>query len=175
MSLPNFDETAEALGTIKAPFDPSETHGLICAFICADIEHDGARIWVEAIENLEPNETVQHLFNTSQKQFRANNLTLQLLLPDDDAEVSLRTKALAHWCRGFLAGLGLASIKLDEHSQDLTELLEDLAAISQAKHEKLKDTEKNEEDFTEILEYTRMAALFTFTELRRQAEHEKLN
>ena len=173
--LPDFDEAAEALADIKAPFDPSETHGLICAFICADPELDGEKTWLQAIEGVEPNDIATRIFHGSQKQFRANNLTLQLLLPDEEAELELRTKALAHWCRGFLAGVGLAEIKIEQYSQDFQELIQDFTAISQAQHESLKDNEQNEEDFTEISEYVRMAALFIFTEVRTRIERNKLN
>jgi uncharacterized protein YgfB (UPF0149 family) len=70
-----------------------------------------------------------------------------------------RFSELTCWCSGFLHGLGLAQHAEGLLAQpDIREMLEDLAAIARSLAP-VPDSEDNESDFMEILEYIRVVVL----------------
>jgi uncharacterized protein YgfB (UPF0149 family) len=88
-----------------------------------------------------------------------SDFDLTLLLPDDDAPMDERFSELTCWCSGFLHGVGLAQHAEGLLAQpDIREMLEDLAAIARSLAP-VPDSEDNESDFMEILEYIRVVVL----------------
>jgi uncharacterized protein YgfB (UPF0149 family) len=88
------------------------------------------------------------------------DFSFQLLLPDGDEFLSVRTFALSHWCGAFVAGF--AGVRRTLNSED-EEVLMDLTAISYMDTEKdynnPSEAQENERDFMELCEYTRLAAM----------------
>ena len=79
------------------------------------------------------------------------------MLPADDRPLAERMEALAQWCASLLAGYARqASGALP--SAETGEILRDLTAIASAETE-LDDSETNEADYTQLLEFARVAAL----------------
>jgi|TARA_B110000908_G_C10204907_1_gene427223 uncharacterized protein YgfB (UPF0149 family) len=96
-----------------------------------------------------------------------SDFDLTLLLPDDSAPMDERFSELTCWCSGFLHGLGLAQHAADILAQDdIREMLEDLAAIARSLAP-VPESEDNESDFMEILEYIRVVVLSIATESER--------
>ena len=97
---------------------------------------------------------------------QALDLGLHGELPDDDAEIAVRVRALADWCRGFLAAYALMVADTDGGGlgEETSEILKDMAAIANADHEG--DGEEQEEEaeshFFELVEYLRFATLNLF-------------
>jgi uncharacterized protein YgfB (UPF0149 family) len=70
-----------------------------------------------------------------------------------------RFSELTCWCSGFLHGLGLVQHAEGLLAQpDIREMLEDLATIARSLAP-VPDSEDNESDFMEILEYIRVVVL----------------
>lgn len=173
--LPTYEETS----TVLKPFsiDASEAHGMACGFISGKVSNRGLKQWQHLLFDIEEDiETLAQLFEATQKQFAANNFTLQLLIPNDEAPLSERTKGLTTWCKGFLSGLGEAQQHSKQYDdKEIQKVLSEVEQISRAKYEDLKNTPENEQDFFEIEEHVRLSALFVFTELRLLAQKEELS
>jgi len=92
------------------------------------------------------------------------------LLPDDEVNLHERTRAMADWCSGFLAGFALVSAGEDRAgkalSADSSEILRDIAAIAEAEVDDEEDEEDSEASYTELVEYLRFAVLNVVMECR---------
>ncbi len=89
------------------------------------------------------------------------------MLPDDDEHLGERTAALAHWCSGFLYGLGVSGVT--ESTQlpgEAAEVLGDLAKIASVDYELDEPGEAEEQAYEEVVEYVRVGALLVFESLR---------
>ncbi|MEJ2178828.1 MAG: UPF0149 family protein [Gammaproteobacteria bacterium] len=78
-----------------------------------------------------------------------------------------RTMALSQWCSGFLASLGSGGEDaLNVMSDDANEALTDLKQISAADVTDTDESEEDENAFTEIVEYVRVATLMIREDFR---------
>ncbi len=99
---------------------------------------------------------------------RAQDLSFQLLLPDDDEELPARVAALAQWCQGYLYGLAQGGIRQFEGLPgDCTEILEDFVELTKARSDDV--SENSERDFFELSEYVRVGVQLVFEELAELA------
>ncbi|MDE5031981.1 YecA family protein, partial [Francisella tularensis] len=74
--------------------------------------------------------------------------------------LSYRAEALTDWIRGFLSGVGLFGLDFENSKdQEIKEAISDLMKISNMDYEALGEDESSEEDFIELLEYTKVAVL----------------
>lgn len=109
------------------------------------------------------------LFQETARQLSERMSEFAPLLPDENDDAALRTEALAHWSEGYLHGL-VSSQHADELKKRLAEepvagIIKDMLAITQATVEDDGDSDANEEAYTEIVEYLRVAAQIVFEEL----------
>lgn len=90
-----------------------------------------------------------------------------LLLPDDSAALSVRTRALSEWCGGFLYGLALGGIREDADLPDtVREVMRDFYEISHAGFVTDAPDEGDETAYVEIIEYVRISVLLLREELQ---------
>jgi uncharacterized protein YgfB (UPF0149 family) len=112
---------------------------------------------VIAVEHLQ---VLKQLFEVSREQLNTDDLSFELLLPDDSDDFGVQLLGLSTWCLGFLYGLGVTaknnSKELDEQSQ---ECLSDLLEISKLDHDEI-ETPETEDQLVEIVEHVRVAVLF---------------
>jgi hypothetical protein len=134
---------------------------------------------LEAVEFLDftqaPDESVRkalsQLYHDTRAQLCSASFDLALLLPGDDTSLDERIRCLSQWCSGFLSGFGSAGIPgQSQLSDDSEDVLRDLAAIVQIDGDD--DDEGSEEDFMEVTEYVRMAALALYMEYADDSELE---
>ena len=118
--------------------------------------------------------SLDKLFEQTKKQLQDSNLEFNLLIPDDDDPISHRFKAVQDWCRGFLTGVALSGVSLENKEsalpEDTRDLLKDFANISSSgdfdfEEEEGEDAE-SEIALAEIVEYLRMGALLINEELQ---------
>ncbi|MEM7082850.1 MAG: UPF0149 family protein [Pseudomonadota bacterium] len=94
----------------------------------------------------------------------SDDLSFELLLPDDDTPLSARVAALASWCQGYLYGLAQGGLKQFEGLPgDCEEILKDLVELTKATVED--DSESSEHDFFELSEYVRVGVQLIYEEL----------
>ncbi len=170
--LPSFDLIADLMiseGVLT--LSPSELHGLITGQLSAGARFDSDTLLrvaselmnITQIEQESSKVSLVDLYQVTLYQLQDESLSLRLLLPDDDQEISQRVDALSSWCSGFLAGFGMY---LGDHrmSDTLREGLQDLSEIAQVSSAPEELNEEDEAGLMEIQEYVRMAALFMFAE-----------
>lgn len=174
--LPDFDHALRlAHGNLRA-HDLAEYHGALCGLLCRMPGSD-ATAFHRLLRSLHlapdagagVDAVLDDLHRATARQLHGDELAVVLWLPDDDVPLEARTRALSHWCSGFLAGLaGAGGGPLETLSDEAAEALTDLQEIARA--DVAGDTEEDEEEeenaFAEIVEYVRVATLMLFEDLR---------
>lgn len=193
----NHSETTLLLARLGSTLGAAECHGLICGLLgCMPSTRAKARWYAELVDSTElaPGDLGQHAgdlknldtwFEATVVDYNAADMTLQLLLPEDDETLSVRVQSLAGWCQGFCFGVGLGTgwspddaDEADESAlpgnrsatangpslpEDTQELLTDFIAISRAVAE---DDETDESALMELQEYVRVGALLIGEEMQ---------
>ena len=168
----DFDDIANQLLAEGAEQSPAYVHGGICGVFAGAgpvVPEDCLAATGQALDlglHGELAETCVRLADVTRRSLEDEEFDFQPLLPDDDAEIAVRVRALADWCRGFLAAYALMVADTDGGGlgEETSEILKDMAAIANADHEG--DGEEQEEEaeshFFELVEYLRFATLNLF-------------
>lgn len=161
----SFDDLANLLAPLGTLNSPSELHGLLCGRLAGGAELSEINWLLEAVEFLDfveaPDERVRtalsNLYYSTQQQLQ-DGLSLKLMLPDDEVSLTARASCLSQWCHGFLTGFGSVDTQgkrqLSEESEDM---LQDFANIVQIQVDDEEGEPSAEADYTEVVEYVRMA------------------
>lgn len=179
IELPDFDLIAnlfveEGVQVVS----PAELHGLFCGQLAA-----GARSMpdvllrnacelmdITALKSEAGKVGILGLYQCALGQLQSADMSFQLLLPDDETELSQRVQMLGSWCTGFLSGFGLQGAHSNSSmTKETRETLQDLSQIAQIESA-IEDTDENETDMMEVQEYVRMACLMLFTECNTPPE-----
>lgn len=158
---------------------PAEFHGYMCGIICGGnyTENEaGFRVVLgmlqdENFNSKEAKAMAAELMLNTFHQLHDINCNFNLLLPDDEQSIGLRSHALAVWCQNFLGGLGLSGIDSKKIQQkEIDEAILDIASIAKLKYEDLldQDNEEQEMELMELIEYVRVAVLLIYTETMAQ-------
>ncbi len=95
------------------------------------------------------------------------------MLPDEGEPLADRVQALADWCDAFVLAYAAAArdAQREQMSDEAGELLEDLTAIAGGLDPSTTgEDDEDEEDYTQILEFVRIAALNLYAERRPGAD-----
>lgn len=181
----NFDEMQAVVDAVSMGMSISELHGYQAGLACLGLKFEASDWWdllqldypagsstdVEA----EDQEVLYASFISTSNGLESGDFSFQLLLPDDDDSLVARVSALSDWCAGFFSGVqrGVTLVEEDvstiiQSNEIILELLKDIEAIRQADRLELAEPEDfaaTENDYAEICEYVRMAALNIFLEL----------
>ena len=96
---------------------------------------------------------------------------VELLLPSDEAPLDERIDALVDWSQAFLAGFGVVQQELTRASEELQEMIQDIASITQVSAEFDQEDEENEASFLVLYEHVRLGVMMAFEEFgKRPAE-----
>jgi hypothetical protein len=163
---------AEALDRAGSDVSASESHGLLCALLCADPETPVERWLAEVVPPGEADagraeawRALLRLWDETGGQLAGPDSDLRLLLPDDEVELRQRTEALIEWCEAFLYGLGLAGLGAEARMAPAArEVLADLAEVSRLDPDS--GGEDDEHAFVEVAEFVRVAVMLLYEELR---------
>lgn len=158
----------EILSQSLKPVDPAELHGLLCGWLCTDAGLDREQWLYEAREALADNrersqtldELFSQLFDENASQIDNLDTPVTPLLPDDDASLSERVRALGSWCQGLLYGLGLGESGWNDRlGLESQEFLKDVADIAQIGGETDEGDEADENAYAELVEYLRVGLM----------------
>lgn len=173
-NMPDYMNLQESLHSVDATMEASEAHGALCGMLCAQGSADISQ-WQQHVlgEQEAGNALLGELENEMQQMYLAsiagmNNevVEFELLLADDDEELSDRVHALAYWCQGFLYGLAAGGIKQDRKlPKDTSELMLDFIEISQAVFDE-EEVESSEDDYMQLVEFVRVGVLLINEELQ---------
>ena len=115
-------------------------------------------------------DALRELFEATAAALRQPDMEFELLLPDDDEPIEVRTAALAQWCQGFLYGLGAGAIPdASELPGEVGEMVRDFARSSRAGVDAAQDAESNESAYAELVEFVRVGVQLLFEELAQRA------
>ena len=187
-ALPDFQHVLLlSRGSLDAA-ELAECHGVLCGMICGEKGHT-VEDFLSHLSTLQlPLDTggalhdvMVEAFDSTLSQLADEELRFYLWLPDDDQPLDERTRSLAQWCTGFLAGLGLGA-PLQALSEESSEALQDLQQIAQAGFSIQGDDadqegleEENEQAFFEIVEYVRVVTLILREELRGPGQGDQIH
>ena len=178
--LPSLESLALALDQVNADCSSSELHGLISGLLVAGARLNRHALMKTLESHAEPVSTFSDEMIASLWQLQlqtledlnADELAFKPMLPDDDESLGARVVALADFCRGLLAGIGLGapanSAVLAEET--MRETLQDLAHITQVDSVDA-DDEEGEAAYLELHEFVRLAAMHLFEEMAPREEH----
>ncbi|MAZ89008.1 MAG: hypothetical protein CL693_15380 [Cellvibrionaceae bacterium] len=178
--LISYEEMNHLMVPLGALNSPSELHGMLCGKLCggarlsADEWMEESLTFLDVITNEQGvvgdpegrgQQALARLYTVALSQLEDSDYSFDLMLPNDEAELDLRTSALGEWCHGFLSGFGSAGLAADaKFSEDAADALRDLAAIVSIGDGSDEEDEDSEANLVEIVEYVRMAVLTLFVD-----------
>jgi yecA family protein len=152
---------------------PSELHGHLSGMLVINNKLSSEQ-WIDTIiedycfevkgEQINVNQVLSALFEFVSDKLKADNFTFNLLLPDDETDLSVRLEALATWCGAFLTGLAFAGLKSEQNlNSDVREFLYDLEKISKV-DTNVDETQGEEADYIELTEYVKAGVILIYEE-----------
>ena len=162
----DFDRVQTALEQLDANVDAAEAHGTLSALL---IDNASLATWLgHTLDELPDKGNVlageqlgvlEQLFEQTRGQLDDEDLSLELLLPDETDDFDLRLLGLSQWCQGFLYGFGVSGAAVEESLDDESrECLSDLLEISKLGHDE-ETSDETEQQYVEIVEHVRVATL----------------
>lgn len=180
--MPNPDNSESKLAWIlalaadKAPERVAETHGVVVGLLCAKPEQDDSELatHLAALQVGDwTSETITERLGPALAGLRAElsapEMDFKPLLPTDDRPLDERTRCLAHWCSGFLAGFGAGGPVV--RGDNAREALNCLERIARATTDDNADAEEEEGAYIELIEFVRVAALLLREECLARDSH----
>jgi len=153
-----------ALAADHDPAGVSETHAVVVGLLCAapgQSERDLAthlaalQIGDWSVDDLLAR--IGPALSSLRAELDSAELSFQPLLPTDDRPLDERTECLARWCSGFLTGFGAGQPVLrGKESREAVAMIEQIA---RAATDPESSQEAEENAFTELTEFLRMAVL----------------
>lgn len=166
-----FPEIARLLESAESAVSAAEGHGCLCGALCTSGEYSLQR-WVEELlpsavdESDDVPAALQLLFNDTVAALRGAQMEFEPLVPDDEASLENRAAAVAQWCQGFLYGFGIGrTLKPEQLTGDVSEILNDMAQISQATVDVGTAGEEEEQAYADLIEYLRVGVQLIHDEL----------
>jgi len=167
----DYDEVNAELGAVHAGVRASECHGFMCGYFCssnsiaADSWRDHLLAGIDDAVNTDDCFTIlEQLAKQVKEEILSEEISFELLLPDDQTAISDRSSALAEWCAGFASGLGIGGMgKKPKLNDECDEFVKDVVSISRMETT-IEDGEEAEAAFFEIVEYIRVGTIMLHQE-----------
>jgi yecA family protein len=171
------DELDSALRRCGATWNAAQTHGLLSGRLAIAGGESGFEWLSQVLEGTDAGDPMRNecevllsaLFESTYRQLSERQSEFEPLLPDDDDSTAARVAALAHWCEGFLHGLVSSqhgdALKERLSNEPLSDIIKDMLQITRACVDDEIDDATDEESYTELVEYLRVAAQLTYEEL----------
>lgn len=161
-ALPPLQEIEAAGHERRLGLGASELHGSLCGWLAGG-GADGPEWLARALADddqppVASGDPLDRLRAATVGQLEDRDFGFELLLPDAEASLFVRSGALFDWCRGFVGAFGLAAGAQPPLSEEGDEALADLVRLSAASAEEGGDDE-DEDALAEIEEFVRVAAL----------------
>jgi len=175
-NYPDYDVVNDALIRIECEQDAAEQHGQLCALLSL-LESLTKEQWLAMVLPgtekgdalvAETKAILSEIYDVTIQTIDAEDFDFQLLLPDDEANLSARLSALSHWCQGFLMGISHAGITdIEKLASNLPEIVRDFVEISRAESFEIENSEEDEASYLEISEFVRMGTLLFRVEFKQ--------
>ena len=169
-----YERCREVLERADSRLGPPEGHGLLCGLFLGVGAPPVSDAWLGEVIGREPGADgaarncrgpMEELARLTEQSLGDGGLSLELLLPADDAPLSERVEALTQWSAGFLFGLGIgAGEELADLRGEPREFLDDLTELARVDAD-AEHSESGESDFVEVLEYVRVGVMLVAAQL----------
>ena len=145
---------------------------MLCGLICSGMP-EPRQVWIGELlagtreDDLlagEARQTLEDLYRHTRAELDGPRLGFRPLLPDDGCPLSERALGVYDWARGFLYGLGIAGVKIEDLSEQSREAFNDFIDITRMDLNALDEGEGNEEALTELTEFIWVAAMLVYEE-----------
>ncbi|QSX34449.1 UPF0149 family protein [Shewanella avicenniae] len=169
------DKLREQLDCAEIGQHPVEVHGALVGIICGgaaatdwlqpmcELMNDGKQL-PSALSSL-----IQDMHQDVAARLADPEFGFTLLLPEEEEPLASRLEALSLWTQSFLTGIAVVQPKLNQSSEDVRDVIRDLAEITQVDLDVGED-EESESAFQELLEFVRMSAILCFAEFVLHAQ-----
>jgi uncharacterized protein len=170
MMQPDYNHVQQLLLAERSLADASEAHGTLAGCLCAAagyrLEDWLREILPEGRAAPGASAVLEELYAATAAALVQPDMEFELLLPEDAQPIDARTTALAHWCQGFLYGLGAGTISdASGLPGDAGEIVRDLVEITRAAVDTRQGAESNERAYAELVEFVRVGVQLLFEEL----------
>ncbi|QSX37947.1 UPF0149 family protein [Shewanella sedimentimangrovi] len=172
------DKLLQALEQAEIGQHPVEVHGALVGLLCGGVEQ-GRGAWIKPLLELmndgqplppELLQLVDELFQDTVTRLTDVEFGFMPLLPEEEEPLCDRVEALSLWVQSFLTGIAIIQPKLGQASDDVREVIRDLAEIAQVEFDVGED-EESENAFNELLEFVRVAAILCYQEFGPELPH----
>tara|TARA_Y100000588_G_C14255576_1_gene925273 strand:- start:1354 stop:1929 length:576 start_codon:yes stop_codon:yes gene_type:complete len=178
-NLPAYQNFSDAIAPLDLPMSSSELHGMMCGYLCSGKASKGEEYLRALMLHKNDDSTRQALlalfdvYAVSHQQIENLDFEFQMLLPSDEQPLYERAQAFSEWCDGFGQGLAMCGIHTDDiEEDDVVEAIEHIVEFARLDFDGLSVSEEDERALMEVSEYTRMAVLRIFGDLKpQQPEH----
>jgi uncharacterized protein YgfB (UPF0149 family) len=170
MMQPDYADIQHLLAQEHSLADAAEAHGTLAGCLCGSagyrFEDWLKEILPEGRATGAATRELRELYDATVAALIQPDMEFSPQLPDDEAPLEERTAALAHWCQGFLYGLGAGSItSASELPGEVGEVVRDFIEISHAAVDAESGEESNENAYAELVEFVRVGVQLLFEEL----------
>lgn len=178
--LPSYEDVEILFIKHQISVGVSQAHGMITGYLSSSAQCDEWFILgaIEGNETSGPSfpksveESLRDIYQVTQYLLKEAPFDFTLLLPDDDESLSTRAGLLGDWTYGFLLGASLGGLTVKTAvATEVKEVLEQFQELSHIDSEGIEATEEEEKDFTELAEFTRMAAILVYDEHLTKSGH----
>lgn len=148
-----------------------EAHAVVCGLVCGGCPLDG-KAWLPHLADLindgfglpsAVRQSMTHIYEAVVESLMSHK-GVEMLLPPDDAPLDERIDALVEWSQAFLAGFGVVQQELGKASEELQEMVRDIANITQVSSELDQEDEENEAAFLVLYEHIKLGVMMAFEE-----------
>ena len=162
----DFYELEDALLAVSKDLSPAILHGHLSGFLASGSQltlHNWLRTvqdaWLGTFETSGVlGALLQNLYSFTAATIDSDALEFALFLPSDEVDLEDRLEALAAWCEGFIQGFTSDEKILSDWaslSDDISELLSDIAQIGQLDPDDAND-EEAESNYFSLCEHVRL-------------------
>lgn len=167
----SFLELEDTLAEAGSPTEAAEAHGSLCGALCVQAPVHFESWLDELLEDRESQnelnrDVLQTVFSRTCHDLGGDGMEFAPLLPDEEEPLAGRTSALAHWCEGFLYGLGAGGLtSIEALPGEVGEIVRDMTEIGRATPGSDEPTETDEQAYAQLLEYVRVGVQLIYDEL----------
>ena len=168
----SYDYFNDNLQVLALPIDVCQLHGILSGCLVAGAPHQAENYLRSLILNRtgpdvrEATNTLFSLITITQGWLTNFGFEFNLLLPDDTCLLPERLESFACWCQGFMKGLDMADLSVDEiDNEDVLEAIGHIDDFSDMDATDFDYEEDDEKAYFEITEYVRLSVLHIFCDL----------
>ncbi|WP_131776936.1 UPF0149 family protein [Legionella impletisoli] len=176
--LPKYQTFIDSISSLDLPISGSELHGMMCGYLSAGATHKGEEYFRALMLNKDDSSRAAILalfdvYAVSQQQISNLDFEFQLMLPEEDESLSTRAQAFSEWCDGFIQGLVMAGVDVEQiEEEEVQDAIQHIAEFAKLDYDSLNIDEEDERALMEVSEYARMAVLRIYGDLKENHHHE---